>query len=112
VVAGRLSALGYFDIMSDQICRGCGTPAPGGSGALVRWAVVDDAQHELYCPDCLSPREADALSAVADQAAEDQMLLQRLPDARTGIFVPEQRTPESLTSPRSGQLDALPSERP
>jgi hypothetical protein len=70
----------------------------------VRWAVVDEARQELYCPDCLTPSEADTLSAVADQAAEDQMLLDRLPDAATGVFIPGQRTPERPASPGRGEF--------
>jgi hypothetical protein len=70
----------------------------------MRWAVVDDARRELYCPDCLTPGEENTLSAVADQAAEDQKLLDRLPNARTGVFIPEQRTSERPTSPCSDDL--------
>jgi hypothetical protein len=83
--------------MSAQTCRGCGKPAPeDDTGALTRWAVVNQADNELYCPDCLTPGEADCLSTVAAQTAEDHLLLDRLPDAGQGVFVPKQRTSDAL----------------
>jgi hypothetical protein len=89
--------------MSAQTCRGCGKPAPEDDvDALTRWAIVDQVDQvdtvdtELYCPDCLTPREADCLSTVAEQAVEDQRLLHRLPDAGRSVFIPEQRTSDPL----------------
>jgi hypothetical protein len=83
--------------MSAQTCRGCGKPAPeDDADALTRWAIVDQVDKELYCPDCLTPREAHCLSTVAEQAVEDQLLLHRLPDPRQGIFIPEQRTSDAV----------------
>jgi hypothetical protein len=79
--------------MSAQTCRGCGKPAPeDDADALTGWAIVDQVGKELYCPDCLTPREADCLSTVAEQTVEDQLLLRGLPDAGQGVFIPEQRT--------------------
>jgi hypothetical protein len=82
--------------MSAQNCRGCGKPAPrADTDALTGWAVVNQADNELYCPDCLTPGEADCLSTVAEQKVEDQRLLDRLPDAGKGVFVPKQRTSDA-----------------
>jgi hypothetical protein len=79
--------------MTAQTCGGCGKPAPeDDTDALTRWAVVNQADSELYCPDCLTPGEADCLSTVAEQTVEDQLLLDRLPDAGEFVFVPKQRT--------------------
>jgi hypothetical protein len=79
--------------MSAQTCRGCGKPAPqDDTEALTGWAMVHQVDNQLYCPDCLTPGEADCLSTVAEQTVEDHMLLHRLPDAGEGIFIPEQRT--------------------
>jgi hypothetical protein len=57
--------------------------------------VANQVDSELYCPDCLTPGEADCLSTVADQTAEEQFLLDRLPDSGQGVFVPEQRRPDA-----------------
>jgi hypothetical protein len=85
--------VGYFCLMSARTCRGCGKPTPeGDADALTRWAVVNQVDKELYCPDCLTPGEADCLSTVAEQMVEDQLLLDRLPGAGRGVFIPEQRT--------------------
>jgi hypothetical protein len=82
--------------MNAATCRGCGKPAPeDDADALSRWAVANQVDSELYCPDCLTPGEADCLSTVADQTAEEQFLLDRLPDAGQGVFVPEQRRPDA-----------------
>jgi hypothetical protein len=82
--------------MRDQTCAGCGKPAPtADAAALTRWAAINQAR-EIYCPDCLTPGEAECLSAVAAQMIEEKMLLDRRPDARKGVFVPEQRTGDSL----------------
>jgi hypothetical protein len=82
--------------MRDQTCRRCGAPAPPeGSDALARWTSPNDAPQDLYCPDCLTPGEEAELAKIAQQMEEDQMLLDRLPDARRNVVLPEQRTPES-----------------
>jgi hypothetical protein len=86
----------YFVLMSEQTCRGCGKPAPfQDTNALVGWAVVDQVHSELYCADCLTPSEVDCLATVEEQAAEDRLLLNRLPDTGRGVFVPQQRSPNS-----------------
>jgi len=82
--------------MREQTCRRCGTPAPPeGSDALARWTSPHDTPQELYCPDCLTPAEEGALAKIAEQMEEDQLLLDRLPEARRNISLPQQRTPET-----------------
>jgi hypothetical protein len=86
--------------MRDQTCRRCGTPAPPeGSGAFVRWTSARDSPRELYCPQCLTPGEEEALAKIAAQLEEDQLLLDRLPGARKNVFVPKQRTAGSAPVP-------------
>lgn len=71
---------------------------------MARWTSPDDSPQDLYCPACLTPGEELALTRIAEQLEEDQMLLDRLPDARRDIFLPEQRTPESAPAPTDHPL--------
>lgn len=86
--------------MRDKTCRRCDTPAPPeGSDTAAQWTSPNDSPQELYCPQCLTPGEEGALAKIAEQLEEDQMLLDRLPDARKSLFIPEQRSPASAPVP-------------